>query len=215
MGAREGPEDRMRLALCLLFLALPAHASTLYHDLALWQAAVGAHQIEDFEASPEVRLPIDGGSTDFGAFAVENDDQGDNEWTGLSGLYVGNDFVSDMGAERVLIISTEPFDVEEGYGGPTFIDAVFDAPIIAFGLDYAWCEDIEPDEGCSFTGFVLDAPATRVSLTEPLHCEHSWCAVDAIRWVPVPFVVPEPGTGLLVAIGVACMAWRRRAARGL
>jgi hypothetical protein len=48
-----------------------------------------------------------------------------------------------------------------------------------------------------------------VSLWEPLDCIHSWCAVDAIRWVPAS--VPEPATGGLVALGlVAFVSGRRR-----
>jgi hypothetical protein len=179
-----------------------------YGDLASWQAAVGPGEVEGFESFAEIRLPVDGGSTDFGRFAVENDDQGDNEWTGGSGLYLGSNFDSEIPDTMALIISTEPFDVEEGYGGPTYIDAVFDDPIIAFALEYSWCEDLEADEGCDFKGYLLDAPTTRVSLWEPLTCEHSWCAVDAIRWVPVS--IPEPATGGLVALGLAGLVSGRR-----
>lgn len=101
-----------------------------------------------------------------------------------------------------LIISTEPGD--PGVGGPTYIDAVFPQPIIAYALEYSWCEDLDPED-CSFEGFLLDAPTARISLWEPLSCEHSWCAIDAIRWVPVP----EPQTGELVGSALAGLALLR------
>lgn len=181
--------------------------ATIYEDLASWQAAVGPGEIEDFGSFPELRLPVDGGSTDFGRFAIENDDQGDNEWTGVSGLWIGSDFDPEIPDTMNLIISTEPFG-DPGEAGPTFIDAVFDDPIIAFALEYSWCEDLDADEGCDFKGYVFDAPTTRVSLWEPLFCEHSWCAIDAIRWVPAS--VPEPATGGLVALGLAALVSGRR-----
>jgi hypothetical protein len=196
-----------RLGLLMVVALLPfLLGATRYGSLAAWQGAVGPGEVEDFESFDEIRLPVDGGAIDFGAFAVENDDQGNNEWTGLSGLWNGPDFDGEIPDSMHLIISTEPFG-DPGEAGPTFIDAVFDAPIIAFALVFSWCEDLDPDE-CSFEGFLLDAPTTRVSLWEPLFCEHSWCAIDEIRWVPAS--VPEPATGGLVALGLAALALRRR-----
>lgn len=191
----------MRLAVLLsMLLALPASAVAVYDNLADWQAAVGAHQVEDFEGFAEVRLPVDGGTTDFVRFVVENDDQGDNEWTGGSGLYLGSNWYDPSVPQdtKQLFISTEPFG-GEGIEGPTIIDAVFPQPIFAWALVYSWCED---DSDCTFDGFVLDAPTTRVSLWEPAFCEHSWCGIEAIYWAPVP----EPATALLLTLGLLALA---------
>ena len=194
--------------LLVLSLAPLLFGFTSYDSLAAWQAAVGPSEVEDFESFAEMRLPEDGGSSDFIRFAVENDDQGDNEWTGDSGLYRGSHWYAypELPDTMNLIISTEPD--EPGIGGPYIIDAVFPQPIIAYGLEYSWCED---DEECAFDGFLLDEPVTRFSLWEPGYCEHSWCAIDAIHWVNAP--IPEPGTGALIASALAGLALRRRALR--
>jgi len=100
-----------------------------------------------------------------------------------------------------LIISIEPYG-DPGEAGPFFIDAIFPEPVRAYALEYSWCED-DPD--CTFDGIVLDEPTTRVSLWEPAYCEHSWCAIEAIRWAPIP----EPTTASLVALGLGGLAFLR------
>lgn len=83
------PETRSLKILALVPLLC---GFTYYGDLAAWQAGVGPFEIEDFENLPEMRLPVEGGSIDLGQFLVENDDQGDNEWTGVSGLWRGSNW---------------------------------------------------------------------------------------------------------------------------
>ena len=99
---------------------------------------------------------------------------------------------------------------------PHYIDAVFSTPIRAYALDYSWCEDLEPDQ-CTFRGVILGEPVTRFSLAHTgdygsglndslFPCSHSWCGVEAVLWAPVP----EPSTGLLVALGLLGFGARRR-----
>jgi hypothetical protein len=204
----------MRMAaLLLLLLARPAAALTGYDNLADWQAAVGAYQVDDLESYPEMRLPLRGGSIELDHFSIENDDQGDNDWSGDSGLYLGHNWYSypEIPDTMNLIVSTE--SGSPPYGGPHYIDAVFATPIRAYALDYSWCEDYEPDE-CTFRGVVLDEPVTRFHLAGSgdlsddylFLCHHSWCAIDSVLWAPVP----EPSTGLLVALGLAGLRRRER-----
>jgi hypothetical protein len=194
---------RLFLLIALLF-PLPASALTQhYGNLAAWQAAVEPYQVEDFESFPEVRLPIDGGTTDFGLFLVENDDQGNNEWSGLSGLWRGSNWYAypEIPDTMNLIISIEGGYPDEG-GGPSFIDAVFTHPVSAYALEYSWCED-DPD--CTFNGVVFDQPTTRVSLWELAGCEHSWCAIDAIDcgYLPPSPSPPPPSSSPRVSCSCA------------
>jgi hypothetical protein len=185
---------------------------TRYYDLAAWEAAVGgAHEIEDFESFPELRLPIDGGITDFGRFVVENDDQGNNEWSGGSGLYRGSNWYAypEIPDTMNLIVSAEG-DGSDPTDGPTYIEAVFPTPIIAYAFDYSWLED---DVYPAFFGVLLDDPGDRAILARYNdRCEHSWCAIDAIRWVPAS-AVPEPATASLLALGLSALAFQGTAAR--
>jgi len=71
--SRIAARSRRLRTLCLEALALLPLLTgfTVYDDLAAWQAAVGTHQIEDFESFPEMSLPIDGGTIDLDRFLVE------------------------------------------------------------------------------------------------------------------------------------------------
>lgn len=185
-------------------LSVSAQAATHYGDLASWSAAVGSFLTEDFESYSELRLPVDGGFTPLDHFAIYNDDQGDNEWTGDSGLYLGSSWYAYPALPDTmhLIISTEGSG-DEASDGPLVIDAVFPYPISAFSLEYSWCED----ESCVFDGFVFDEPVTQVSLWEPAWLNHSWGAIDAVHWTPVP----EPSSGLLLLFGLVLSGSTRRA----
>jgi hypothetical protein len=104
-----------------------------------------------------------------------------------------------------LILSAEGSDPEDPYDGPLVIDAVFSTPIRAIALEYSWCED-EPED-CVFDGFVFDDPVTSFSLWKPRFLNHSWGAIDAIYFTPVP----EPATALLLLLGLVPL--RRLGAR--
>ncbi len=203
-SAESGDPRRFAIVVSLLLLATPARAYTYFSDLASWQAAVGSHAVEDFESFPEMRLPIDGGITDLGRFVIENDDQGDNEWSGVSGIWQGSNWYAypEIPDTKNLIVSTERTGFQPG---PTYINAIFPQPIYAYVIEYSWCEDFEY-WNCAFEGFVLDSPTDLINLTQPHGCNHSWCAIEAIRWA----TVPEPATGLLVTASLLGLAgWRR------
>lgn len=206
---------RLPLALAVTLLALPVHGYTLYGDLASWQAAVGAHQVEDFESYPEAEFPQEGGQIPLAHFTLEADDNGDDEW-GPGGIADGNDpeFYSGPTLGKGFLTTIEICET----CGPSYERAIFAQPIIGVFLDVPWSENgyitlvfggesvsVEEDDDANnafVLGLVFDEPLTTIDF----RANHTWVFIDTLYFA----TVPEPGTGLLLAAGLALVARQSR-----
>jgi len=202
----------MRIAALLLVLfASPATALTMYYNLEDWQAAVGAYQVEDFESYPEMRLPIRGGTVALDHFSIENDDQGDNDWSGLSGLWLGENWYDSgipPGTDESHCQHRARCVSPRGRTTSTRSSRLRSWPTRWSTPGVRTSRNSARSAASSSTSPRRDSPwrgRRQPPLDSLLICNHSWCAVDAVLWAPVP----EPSTGLLVGLGLLAVGSRR------
>lgn len=194
----------------LLLLALPALTGFSVHgDLGDWEAAVGAHALETFDAVPDQGIPEEGGSIVLDGFAIEAD---------------GNHGSANGGCPELCppMVQGGFFrgDVHDSPPEVSYNEFVFHAPVSAFALELFDVEDnlisvygdgfselvyVDDDERL-FLGFVLDAPVSRFGFG----ADFQGFSVDDVRWVTA---IPEPSTALLLGAGLVAVSARHRRTR--
>jgi hypothetical protein len=196
------------LSACLL-AALPAQGAIIqYTDVTAFNFAAGVTTLETFDAFLDGNLAP---STDLGAFTVST-----NSTASITTLPFGN----DVNGTRYL-----QADIFAGIG-PGTITFTFDAPIMAFGANFASLNNGSPrtfatvggtdfnplPNAPSFLGFVSSTGFTTVTFTNPFGGgDNDSFGVDNLRFGGV---VPEPATWamMIIGFGAAGSVIRRRRA---
>lgn len=201
-----------RIALSASFLAVglgaaPGHALSFYTDRSMFEAALGAVTVVDFNGFPGQPASFDGTSLDVGPFTLTGDSTGDRSNMQITGDQAfGN------------VCGTAACGAIFGYR------IAFDAAIRGFGADYELAatssgltftingqtfNGLTTFPGTGFFGFIDTSPFSTITVSgeDEIH------QFDNVTFdTAVAAAVPEPATWamLILAAGMAGGALRRR-----
>lgn len=199
----------------LAIAATSAQAAQIFTDRALFEAAIGAgFTIEDFESAPLVGDQVSGATPfqDFGPFSVSSVPDAVKV---ADFPHSGNDNTTP-GGQQYLYLDTDT--MLQG----SVVTITFDGGMSAVGFDYVDLNEpgsvatvttdgqvfplaLTPGNGNQFDpvfwGIIGDAPI--VSLTIDSGLDSGW-TLDQLTYIP------EPGTGVLLALGLAGLRMMRR-----
>ncbi|MCG8589583.1 MAG: PEP-CTERM sorting domain-containing protein [Proteobacteria bacterium] len=189
-----------------------------FSDRATFEAAAGAVTVQDFEGFAPQADAFEGAPFDFGDFSAFNDPNG------FSGGDIAVPPVAnpEFGTTNVIFGAT--------FIGGTIFQLTFDSPISAIGFDGGELADQRTDQvifdntagdvvtisdsvdQLRFWGFISDTPFTTFTISQ-IGFGAGGGNGDGFSVDNLTYAVPEPATGLLVALGLALLRRRPTPAR--